>query len=407
MPAPLLFLTQVLPYPLDAGPKVRAYHTLRWLAERAEVHLVSFARADDPPAAVAHLRSFCASVHTVPMARSRARDAYHLARALATGASFIVARDGVAAMRRLLGGLVGTRAFAAVHADQLWMAQYARGLPVGFKVLDDHNAVYRVFERLAAREPSWPRRALLRREARRLARYELAQVAAFDRTVFVSEEDRRAMRAVAADGDLRRLEERTAVIPICVDAAAITPILPRPDARRVTVLGTMHWPPNAEGVLWFAEHVLPRVRRAVPDAVLTVVGKNPPPAVVGLARRYPGAVEVTGYVPDPTPHLAETAAFAVPLLSGGGMRVKILDAWAWGLPVVTTTVGAEGIDVRAGADALVSDTPEGFADGCQSLLTNPDLRRRLGEAGRAAVAERYDARRVYGALAEVYGGVLG
>jgi glycosyltransferase involved in cell wall biosynthesis len=169
----------------------------------------------------------------------------------------------------------------------------------------------------------------------------------------------------------------------------------------------MYWPPNVEGVLWFAQQVFPRVLREVPGAVLTIIGKNPPPALQDLARRAPGSVEVTGYVADPHGYLAETAAFAVPLLSGGGMRVKILDAWAWGLPVVSTTLGAEGIDVRPGEDALIADTPGGFAESCTLLLTRPALRKRIGAAGRAAVRERYDAGRVYDALNEVYAESLG
>lgn len=404
----ILVLTQVLPYPLDAGPKVRAYHVLRWLTGRADVHLASFVRPDDSPAAVDHLRAMCAGVHTVPLHRSPARDAVHLVRSLCQGTSFIIARDDVAAMRATIADLVGRIPFTAVHADQLWMAQHARDLPIPFKVLDNHNAVYRIFERLAVNEPSAVRRALYRREARVIARYEVAQIETFDHTLFVTEEDRAAMRAVAPDDAARRrIADRTSVIPICVDADAIAPIRLRRDAHRITVLGTMYWPPNIEGVMWFASHAFPHVLRAVPDAVLTVIGKNPPAAVRQLAERFPGSVEITGYVADPGPYLAETAAFAVPLLSGGGMRVKIIDAWAWALPVVSTAIGAEGIAVRPGTDALVADTPAGFAEACILLLTDPELRARVAAAGRAAVQRRYNVATAYRALEAIYAGVPG
>lgn len=297
----ILFLTQVLPYPLDAGPKVRAYHVLRWLAARADVHLASFVRPDDSAAAVDHLRSFCASVHTVPMRRRAARDIGHLLRSLWKGTSFIIARDDVATMRAAVTGLAGRIPFAAVHADQLWMAQYARDLPIPLKVLDNHNAVYRIFERLAVNERSPVRRALYRREARKLARYELAQVGAFDHTLFVTDEDRRAVQALTPDDAARRrIADRTSVIPICVDVDAITPITLRDDARRITVLGTMFWPPNVEGVLWFASGAFPQILRAVPNAILTVIGKNPPETVQRLADRFPDRWRSPATSPAPT-----------------------------------------------------------------------------------------------------------
>lgn len=394
----ILFLTQVLPYPLDAGPKVRAYHVLRALARDAEVHLLSFVRPDDRPEAVDHLRRLCASVATVPMRRGRLRDALHLARALATGRSFILARDDVPAMTAAVRRACAERAIEVVHADQLWMARYAAAAPAARKVLDDHNAVFRVFERLAVGEPSRWRRALWRREARRIARFEAAQALAFDRVVFVSEEDRAAVASVATPEECAAIETRSTVVPICVDPAGTAPLDVRPDARRVTFLGTLLWPPNVEGVLWFADHVLSRVLAAAPDAVFTVIGKQPPAAVRALERRFPGRVEVTGYVADPTPLLRETAAFVVPLLSGGGMRVKILDAWLWGLPVITTTLGAEGVDVRHGEDALVADGAEAFAGAVVGLLGERGERERLGRAGRKAVEERYGASHRYDGL---------
>lgn len=403
----VLFLTQVLPYPLDAGPKVRAYHVLRWLAERSEVHLASFVRPDDPPSAIDHLRELCASVHTVAMPRSRLLDAAHLVGALATGRSFIIARDEVRAMRSALRSLTHRLAFDAVHADQLWMARYAHALPVPFKVLDDHNAVFRVFERLAVHEPTRFKRWLWRREAGRIAAYESSQAAAFDQTLFVSAEDRRAVIDVASREQASRIAAHSRVIPICVDPTAIELIDVVPHPRRLTMLGTMFWPPNSEGAVWFAEAVLPRVLQAVPDAVFTVIGKQPPASVRSLADRFGAAVSVEGYVDavDVEPYLARTAAFVVPLLSGGGMRVKILDAWAWGVPVVSTRLGAEGVDVRPDEDVLLADDPDAFADACIRLLTDSGLRSRLAHAGRDAVESRYSAARVYSALEAVYGPV--
>lgn len=402
-PAPILFLCQILPYPLDAGPKVRAYHLLRALAARRPVVLVCFQRADDPPEALDHLRGICLKVITVPMRRSPWRDAWHLAVALLTGRSFIIQRDQRAAMHRVLAELCRSHRFAAVHADQLWMAAYARPLPVPLKVLDQHNAVYRIFQRLAAGEPKPLRRLLWRREAERLAAYETAQLAAFDHTLFVSRDDRDAIAQVAPPEARRLLEQRSHVVPICVDTAALAPLDVDPAAHRITFLGTLFWPPNAEGVLWFAERVWPLVLAKFPQARLTLIGKNPPPAVLAIAERWRDSVEVTGYLADPLPPLRQSAVFIVPLLSGGGMRVKILDAWAWGLPVVSTTIGAEGIDVRPGEDLLLADRPADFAARVCELLADPTRRAALGAAGRRAVEARYDKGLMDKVLDSVYG----
>ena len=390
----IILLTQVLPHPLDAGPKTRAYYVLRHLAARGhQVTLVSFTRGDDTVASQAHLRTFCHAVHTVPMRRSRMRDACFMAASLLDGRAFIIRRDTHAGMQALLDSLLARERFDVVHADQLWMAQYALRCHNLRRVLDAHNAVYLIPQRLAESTTNPLKRALLQREARALARYEAETCRRFDRVVAVTAEDCRLLQSLAGDG------RSMAVIPICVDPSTKLPVERKPHPRRLLILGTMFWPPNVEGTLWFARQVWPRVLPHAPEAVLTIVGKNPPPAVRALAG--PNA-EVTGYVADPTPYLAESAAFLVPLHAAGGMRVKILDAWCWGMPIVATTIGAEGIAVRPGENILIADEPAAFAEAVVQLLREPSLGERLSANGRAWVEAHYDWRTVYAKWDEVY-----
>jgi glycosyltransferase involved in cell wall biosynthesis len=402
----ILFLTQVLPYPLDAGPKIRAYYTLRYLSQQHEITLLSFVRPGDPPEAVEYLRSFCQAVHTVPMRRSRARDAWHLLRSLAGETPFLIARDWVPEMAKQIsdfGFRISDLDF--VHADQLWMAPYALLAQQSSLVhrppsivLDQHNAVFQIPRRLAEGERNPLMRALLEAEWRKLARYEAEICQRFDHVVWVTEEDQQAL--------LEQIRNRppaicSSVIPICVDPNEQRVIPRRPDPHRVTFLGGMHWPPNAEGILWFAREVWPRVQAAVPEACLTVIGKEPPKEF----RNPQSAIRnlnVPGYVDDPIPYLAETGVFIVPLHAGGGMRVKILDAWCWGLPVVTTYVGAEGIRVRDGENALIADTPKAFAQAVVCALREPDLAARLAARGRYTVEAYYNWRQVYQAWDKVY-----
>ena len=401
--ARVLFLTELLPYPLVSGAKIRAYYVLRHLATRHEVTLLSFVRPDDRAEDIAHLEGFLTAVHTVPIERSLARNLRAGLVSLLTGRPAIIAREAIEAMRRLVERLLDTGRFDVVHADQIPMAQYGllgerRGVR---RLLDQHNATFQIIERLARRESGALKRAFLRREARAFVRYEREVCRRYDQVVFVSAEDRQALLAPLADFPL---EEQTAVIPICVDTDAVSPVPPRDAPFRVTHVGTMYWPPNIEGLLWFYEQVWPAIQAQVPAARLTLIGKNPPPHLQALAARPD--VEVPGYVAELGPYLAETAVFIVPLHAAGGMRVKIVDAWSWGLPVVSTSIGAEGIAVRDGENALIADSASDFAQAVVRLFQDRALQRRLRLQGRRWVEERHDWRRVYGAWDEVYDRLL-
>ncbi len=416
----ILFLTQVLPYPLDAGPKVRSYYVLQHLARAHKVTLVSFVRSSDSPAALAHLQSFCHQVYTVPITRSKFKDAAFLLQSLVTGQPFIIARDWASAMAHLITKLMhDPECFDAVHADQLWMAPYAlhartavatksndQSAPTPSAptpsaptlVLDQHNAVYMIPQRLAMTEGNPLKRLLLDLEARKLADYEVQTCRQFDHVAWVTQEDYAAVQSQVTVGPAI---PQDGVIPICADPETEPVIVRKAGARRVTFLGGLHYPPNAQGICWFAEKVFPQVLAQVPDAILTVLGKQPPAAL--LSYGIPAAnLEITDYIADPKPYLAETAAFIVPLLAGGGMRVKIIDGWTWGLPVVSTTVGAEGIERCANKNILIADEPDDFADKIIHLLQAPAAAEQLAQAGRAWVVQHYNWHTRYQSWDQIY-----
>lgn len=402
----ILFLTQVLPYPLDAGPKVRAYYVLRYLAQYHKVTLVSFVRATDTPDALAHLRQYCASVHTCPMPRSKVLDATHMLRSIVTNQPFLIARDSVPAMHKLIQEVMReSEQFDAVHADQLWMAPYAlRAQSYASNehrpavVLDQHNAVYLIPKRMAEETRNPLKLALLRREAHRLAQYEVEVCRKFDQVVWVTKEDYEAVQRHVEDNSATL--PVSAIIPICVDFEPARNIEDTRRARRVTFLGGLHYPPNADGVRWFAEQVFAKVLAAMPDAILTVIGKQPPD--FGGFGIPSANLDVTGYVADPMPYLEETAAFIVPLHAGGGMRVKILDAWKWGVPIISTTVGAEGIHAMPGENILIADAPDDFAKAVILMLENPDRGKHLAQSGRVWVKQRYFWQTTYQQWDQIY-----
>lgn len=398
----ILFLSQVLPYPLDAGPKMRSYFVLRHLVKHHQVTLLTFIRDTDTPENIAHLAELCHAVHTVPMRRAPLREVTSLLKSLATQKPFLITRDDIPEMKAKIGQLLNSQAFDAIHADQLWMAQYAlegqTASPKPKLILDQHNAVYLIPQRLAEEESNPLKRMILARETGLLKSYETDVCNRFDHVVWVTEEDRRAVAALSPKATEANNNPPSTVIPICGDPSGVNPVTPTPDRRRITFLGGLHWPPNAQGIVWFAKEVFPLIRKAAPEAILTVIGKSPPPEL------DTEGIEVTGYVDDLMPYLAQTAAFIVPLHAGGGMRVKIIDAWSWGLPIISTTIGAEGIDISPPKDILIADSAADFAEAVLRVLNNPDLARNLGNAGRETVLEKYNWKTVYSKWEAIYGG---
>jgi glycosyltransferase involved in cell wall biosynthesis len=398
--ARVLYLTQVLPYPLNTGARVRQYYTLRYLSQHHAVTLVSFVRDDDKPEHIAHLQTICQNVHTVPMVRSRWRDARAVLSSTLTGQPIIIVRDDIQPMNHLLARLRASEHFDIIHADQASMSRYGLLGRGPKRVLDLHNAMYLVTDRLAANEPNPLKRLLLKRETGALARYEAELCRQYDQVVFVTDEDRGAIEQQISRFKIGVKPDRFTTIPICSDPTEKLPIKPIERPFRVTALGVMFWPPNAEGVAWFAREIWPQVRQKFPEACLTVVGKNPPESLTALNGL--NHTEVTGFVPDLERILAETAVFIVPLRAGGGMRVKILDTWCWGLPIVSTSIGAEGINIRKGENILIADEAPAFGRAIERVLGEPDLASQLRTNGRQWVEQEYDWRRVYVQWDQVY-----
>jgi glycosyltransferase involved in cell wall biosynthesis len=372
------------------------------------VTLVSFVRPEDTLNAVSHLRSICAYVHTAPIHRSRRGNLQAAVKGLATGLPMLIARDEMAAMATLLRHMAA--GFDVIHADQISMAAYALQAARARQnqprlLLDAHHAVHHLARRMAAveRQPlSW---LVMLREARAYARYEAAVCRAYDAVLTVSEEDRTHLLSLFSRRDRPVQEAKFHVVPIGVDPERTAPVRNghaslAAGAPTILHLGTLLWPPNVKGVLWFARQILPLVWEQVPQARFLVVGKAPPPAVRSLAADP--RIVVTGYVADPRMYVEQASTCVVPLLAGSGMRVKILDAWLSGVPVVSTRVGAEGVEVCEGENILLADQAPELAAATVRVLTDPALNASLRSAGRAWVEERYSYRSVYPRVDAVY-----
>src|SRR5262249_31764722 len=206
------------------------------------------------------------------------------------------------------------------------------------------------------------KRAYLRDQWRKTLAYEREACHRFDQVVAVSAEDREIIQREYKVAEV-------ADVPTGVDTEYFRPRgSSAPALNRLVFTGSMDWLPNEDGIRYFTEEILPRIKQVVPDVTLTVVGRNPFPGLVELSRRDP-SITVTGRVDDVRPFMESATAYVVPLRIGGGTRLKIYEAMAMGLPLISTTIGAEGLPVRDGAELLLADAPEAFAAAVVRILT--------------------------------------
>ena len=409
MTAKILFLTQIVPYPPDAGPKVKTWHVLRALAKQGhDVTLISFVRPEELQY-LSVLRELCTAVQTVPIKRSRVVDIGYLISSYLKRRPFLIERDDLKAMQQLVQNLVQSQSFDFIHADQLTMVQFAvrsvtTSLGARPKVIfDAHNAVWTIVKRMRDTAP-WFLKPVLSIEANRVKAYEGYLLRTVDTVLAVTEMDRtgleEALAHTNASNDLAKAP--ITVIPIAVDTSELQPISRTLDTPNILTLGTLHYPPNADGIRWFVQDVYPIIQRENHDVTLTIVGKNPPRDFLEFAARYPQHIKVTGYAPDLRTYLRQSTLMVIPVRSGGGMRVRILEAFAYGMPVVTTSIGLEGIDAVPGQDVLVADTASQFADHVIELLRDTSLQEKLSQNGRRLAETRYDWQFVLSALKTIY-----
>lgn len=403
----ILFLTQIIPYPPNAGPRVKTWHLLRYLSECGyDVTLASFVRPEEEEY-VPVLREVCTAVHTVHMHRSRVADIGYWLKSHLTRRPFLIERDDLAGMRRLVRRLLGAEIFDVVHADQLTMTQFA--LDVNrlepekrpFIIFDAHNATWTIWERMRENAPSFLK-PVYRIEENRIKQYEGMLVAAFDHTMVVIDPDRDALLEGVEPDKRSALARRISSIPIAIDAQKLQPIWRKPGSHNIMTLGTLSYPPNADGIRWFMREVFPLIQQQVPDVTLTVVGKNPPADFQQMAAQSQGMIEVTGFVPELQPYMEAAAILVVPVRAGSGMRVRLLEAFALAMPTVTTTIGLEGIVAEDGKEIILADDPQSFADASVRLLQDTDLQNRLAGNGRLLAENRYDWRAVLKKTDAVY-----
>jgi polysaccharide biosynthesis protein PslH len=382
----LLFVTAYLPSPPRFGGSMRIHGLLSELSRRHSVVVLSYV---DPRQRyepwIEATRAYADEVVTVPNTRidppARRKRVLQM-RSMASRYSFERLAYFRPAMQQAIDDVCARHDFDVITIATPLMGyfRFPEGMPL---VLDEHNIEYDLLRRTYEAQTSIPRRIYSFVDYLQLRREERAQWRKVGAVSVPSERDERVLLS-AVPG------VRTEVVPNGVDSRHFTPVDTPIVPGELLFFGAVSYYPNTDGLRMFYHDVFPRLRRSVPDVRLTIVG-NAPPAEVRAWES--DAVHVTGYVDDVRPYLARANVIIVPLRIGGGTRLKILEAMAMGKAVVSTSLGAEGIDVTDGHDILLAGDAKGFAAQVQCLIENPTLALDMGVAARSLVEQRYDWQR--------------
>lgn len=382
-------------WPLDTGAKLRNYHLARVLAKHAQITLLAFVDAEQ---SLADLENLYAQV--IAVQRDRAYTVSKILRGAFGDSPLPVMNYTTDSMKQMLERVLHEQDFDVVQVESVHLMAYlptiraARNRPLA--VCDWHNIESELMLRYSEHEPNVLRRAYARKTARLMSEFEKRAMHEFDAHLVVSERDAERLRLINAEASIFVIENGVDTAyysdePV-EQAHAAWPVQPARNesakTNRIVFVGSMDYHANVDGVAGFAREVWPRLRDRQPELVFTIVGRDPLPQVRELERI--SGVEVTGTVDDVRPFYREALASVVPLNVGGGSRLKILEAMAAGVPVVSTSLGAEGLKLRHGENILIADSSEQLVESISSVVENADLRKRLSEAGRALVVNRYD-----------------
>lgn len=370
--------------PLDTGGKIRSYHILRELSRRH--HDVTFftSYAEHHDDIHGELDRIFARVIRYPLRIPHPRSFGHLthyARGFFSRQPHQLVRYHSSRVTMGLRHLLEKEKFDVVICDFLAAAEMIPWHFPSLKVLFTHNVETLIWKRhcAVARNPLW--KAIYWREYCTTAHAERRYLNLADHVLTVSDTDR-DLFAQTID------PAKITVIPTGVDLDFFRPAAGEEQPNTLVFTGSMDYMPNEDGICYFMEQILPRVRFHLPNVALLVVGRRPSPRLLKLATMTPG-VEVTGAVEDIRPYVQRGSVYVVPLRVGSGTRLKIFEAMAMGKAVVSTSVGAEGLPVRPEQDILIADTPDAFANDVVRLLADRGLRCELGLAAREMVAQKH------------------
>ncbi len=379
----LLWLKTNLLHPVDTGGKIRTYFMLRELKKR---HHVTYLALDDGTAAtdaVARAQEYCHNLVRIPhrtSAKFSLRFCTDLVRNLWSPLPYAVDKYRSPEFARQLE--CEQIKSDVVVCDFLFPSVNMPGSLARPSVLFQHNVEALIWRRHADTKTNRVVARMFRAQWRRMQAFECTACRKFDAVVAVSPQDRAMMETEYGVPLVRD-------IPTGVDTEYFKPAgSSEPEPYHLVFTGSMDWLPNDDAMKYFVRAILPRIRTACPRVTMTIVGRNPFPGLKALSREDP-AIRVTGLVDDVRPHIERAAVYVIPLRIGGGTRLKVYEAMAMEKPIVSTSIGVEGLPVVEGVDVLIADQPEAFADAVVRLLRDRPLAARMGRSAGTKVRMQF------------------
>jgi len=394
----ILFLTNRSPYPITDGQSRRTYNILKGLAFRHRVHLLSLYESpkEVEPYSISHLKAFCEDVEMLPAPPKTVSVgmAVRLLMSVLSPEPYTIWRHYSQEYIERVRACLRATTFDVVHCDALPLAYAIQGLSAPVRALTDHDVSYVKAERLAQQRTNLAVKYFTFYEAMKLKRLERRIFRHVDIGITVSECDRQVLQTLCPEG-------RFAVVENGVDTRDFAPNSDQAEPDSLVWVGGFHHYPNYEAVRYLIEEIYPAIKRAKPQAKLYIVGGSVPASLTRLASDD-ASIMFTGFVDDPVPFIQRAAVCVAPILSGGGTKLKVLEAMAVGKAIVSTSIGVEGIEGEDREHFLVADTPEAFSSSVVSVMNDYALRERLGENARKRSMEKYDWEAICDSISKVY-----
>jgi glycosyltransferase involved in cell wall biosynthesis len=395
----VLIVTPSFPYPPHGGAELRYYHLIKRLARQYKISLVTLTASPVADRFVGKMRDYCEEVIVVPRHTSpRWRQIPSIVRLLLSGRPFGTKYYNDDRLPRILNRLLTRRPYDILQIEHSEVAGIIRRVAAKHlrntrTLLTFHNVVYLKDRSILALEgtPYNLMKTMLNLVS--MKAWERAMTAEFDACIAMSPPDCEALKSLGSDIN-------PFIVPNGVDTQALKLLPPNKDTRTLLFVGDCNYLPNRDGVSWFYKHVFGAIRDSVPDVRLLIVGKGSDEWLHRLGADP--SVSITGHVDDVVAFYEHAAISIVPLRAGGGTRLKILESMALGRPVVSTSIGCEGLNVGDGKNILIANEPERFAECVVKLLHDPILSQRLITNARQLVAAEYDWNTIARMHSELY-----